>query len=340
MLAARAQSLLNQWARNEGYAYAVTEGKGWLEEAESAILAALNQGQREDSWRHFAILGQIWTAQNRVHQAMEAFRHVVLSAPQDGRAHWFLGQFLLKVGNLEEADVELRAAIRLYSAISDFQASLGELQLRNNNLQDAQSSLRRAIRLDPRNPHPRILLGELLAKKGKYRRAARSVTRALALVPTSHKALMTLASLLEAQGQTDKAVACLKRILARDPKNAEIAIRISNQYMRAGRLDEAEQTLRHALALQPVSAIYQHLSEVLAAQSRTADGIAAMTEACRLEPENQKYRVKLSELIESGAAGVPGPPMIGQLTATQEVLPNSRLAKSIGLLWHALRGKR
>jgi len=279
--------------------------KGQLKEAESVILAVLQQPGK--TWEHYIVLAQVYSAQKRTHEAREAYQHAVLVAPLQARPHFRFGEFLFRKGALREAEDELRAAIRISPNISDFHTSLGAVLLEQGWVKEAHPVLRRAIRLDRKSARAREVLGKLLARKGRYGAAERSLTKAHALDPDSRSALAYLAKLLEEQGKTDKAIACSKKILALDPSDAESHVRISRQYQRTGRLDEAEQAIRAALALQPSAEYCNRLSHILGAQSRACEAVAAMSEACRLDPESQVFRSRLADLAATnGASETPG----------------------------------
>jgi protein O-GlcNAc transferase len=321
--------------------------KGRLEEAESAIRNAIQSAlhsaakELQHNWQHYCILGRIWSAQKRTYDALSAFRHAVhLAPPSAAPPHWHLGECLLKKGELSEAEAEIRTAIRLNPRASAFHSSLGAVLLQQCFYDDAYSSLRRALRLDRKNLEPRILLAELLALRGDYRGAEKSLAKAHAFAPKSPRVLWALAKLFEEQGKTDKAVECTKKILERDPNNTGIHVRISNQYRKAGRLDEAEQMLRTALTLQPAPAIYQNLSHILEARSRRTEALAAMSEACRLDPENRAYRVRLADLTASNAASVTGPSTKAPEPAAQQELPvpEPRLLDRIRVFWLRIKG--
>jgi len=174
----------------------------------------------------------------------------------------------------------------------------------------AHSSIRRAIRLDRISPQPRIVLAELRAARRNYRGAERALNKALARAPNSPQVFWAFCKLYEKQGKTDQSVACMKKIFALNPTNAKIHIRISNQYNKAGRLAEATQALLTALALEPLPATYHNLSEVLDAQSLKAEAIAAMSAACKLDPDNKEYRLRLAKLAAGNAVETTAVPNI------------------------------
>ena len=308
---------------------------GRLTEAEVAAQAAL--AQSHNHWRVYTILGRIWFAQNRDKDAAEAFRHAVAVAPMFAPTHWRLAEFLMKKGDLEEAEAEVRRAIVLYPKEGSYHTTLGMVLMKRLQYNDARSSLRRAIRLNRRSPQPRIVLAQLLAERGKYRGAQRALTGALRRAPKFPQVLWALCNLSEDQGKVDQALAYARKILELDQTNAKIHIRIANLCKMAGRLHDAEMALRTALALQPLPATFQLLSEMMSGQSRRTEAIAAMMEACRLDPENLGYRTRLANLnarkdvSAAAAANKENAPI-----ATQQV-PN--FSDRIRFLWRAFKNR-
>ena len=279
--------------------------KGRLDDAEIAILSALKKSQRNGLY--YGILARIYSAQDRTIAAMEAFRHALSIVPLGAQVHWRFGEFLLKIGEFWEAEVEIKRAISLYPKESAYHVTLGTLLMRQCFYEAAYSSLQRAIRLDRKNPRPRMVLAELLAIQGNYYGAEKALTKALALAPDSSQALLALSKLLEKQGKMDEALVCTKKMIEHNPNRAAIHARISKQYRKAGRLDEA---------------------------------IVDMAEACRLEPENHAYRVGLASLTASSAASVTTCSIKGREPVSQNDLPISALrliAKKMFLLFRRFR---
>lgn len=198
--------------------------KGRLEEAENAVLSGL---KRTNSY-HYCILGKVWAAQNRTGEAMEAFRQAVSMAPMSAPERGHLAAFLLKNGELWEAETEIRKAIRLDPELSSYHTTLGEVLLEQRFFEDAHASLRRAIRLNRRNVRPRELLARLLAMKGKYRRAKKVLARAHVIDPSSASVLWNLSKIFEEQGKADEAVAAMREACKLVPANQAYRTRLAS----------------------------------------------------------------------------------------------------------------
>lgn len=283
---------------------------GQLEQAERAIQDAIKAAQMSPAagsrthWQHYCILGRIWSAQERAHEALDAFRYSVRIAPPNAAPpHWHLGVSLLKAGELSDAEAEVRTAIRLNPKTSAFHSSLAAILLQQCFYDEAHASLRRALRLNRKNLEPRILLAELLSLRGDHRAAEKELSRALKLAPKSPGVLWAFTKLFEHQGRTDKAVEYARKLIENDPGNISLHVRISKQYATAGRHEEA---------------------------------LAAMSEACRLDPENRAYRKRLADLVARNAPGAAVPLANAPEPATQSkpgVPETRRLGQKVRLFW-------
>ncbi len=281
---------------------------GQFDQAEKLILSTPKSSRND--WNYYVLLARVWAAQNRPQEALEALRHATSVAPLRAIPHWRLAEFLLKRGDLAEAEVEARRAIGIDPSGHSFHSTLASVLIHQCCYDEALSSIKRAIRLNRKHPQPHIVLAELYSAQRKYRRAESALKKALQLAPKSQQIHWALCKLFEETGDVDKAMACASEILKLHPKNARVQVQLANQYKKMGRLEEAERAFRAALALEPLPATYSSLSQVLAARSQRADATAAMTEACRLDPDNKSYKGRLANLTAGGGDGVPEPPSV------------------------------
>lgn len=280
---------------------------GRFDEAEKLILST-PKNSRSD-WNYYVLLARVWSAQDRPREAEEAFRHAAAVAPMRAIPQWRLAEFLLRHGDLREAESVARRAVTIDPNTHSFHSTLGAVLVRQCFYEQAYKSIRRAIRLNPKHPQPRIVLAELYSAQKKSRRAESALNKARKLAPNSQQILWALCKLYEDQGRTEKAMACVKRIISLDPANPKVQVLVANQCKKLGRLEEAEQALRAALALRPLAATYNSLSQVLMARSRRTDALAALTEACRLDPDNKAYQSRLAKMTSGSGDDDPESPI-------------------------------
>ncbi|HVL68543.1 MAG TPA: tetratricopeptide repeat protein [Vicinamibacterales bacterium] len=152
-------------------------------------------------------------------------------------------------------------------------------------------------------------LALILLRQGQHDDARRHFEEAVRLNPLVAEHHANLGRLLLQQGAIDEAIARLDAALAVDPDLPNVHSDKGVALLRAGRIDEALAQFDRALALAP-----QHpeaaINRAHALRARgvarmqageRADGIADLTEAARLQPQNAEFRNDLGvALLVSG----------------------------------------
>jgi tetratricopeptide (TPR) repeat protein len=116
-----------------------------------------------------------------------------------------LADALLRVGDLDAAIEECRAAIRLEQDDGRAHLQLGLLLSAKQDWRAAVSTLKEAIRLEPMLPHAHYSLGHVHYSLGNVTAAVQSYRQALELSPHFPDAHYRLALLLRVTGQTQEA---------------------------------------------------------------------------------------------------------------------------------------
>lgn len=116
-----------------------------------------------------------------------------------------LADALLRVGDLDAAIEECRAAIRLQQDDGRAYLQLGLLFSAKQDWRTAASALTKAIRLEPNLPHAHYSLGHVHYSLGDMTAAVQSYRQALELYPHFPDAHYRLALLLRVIGQTQEA---------------------------------------------------------------------------------------------------------------------------------------
>ena len=89
---------------------------------------------------------KIYTAQNRVEEALKEFPIVIALLPQDARLHYDFGVYLMNSGRSELSLKQLKRAVELAPANADYNGTLGTVLIRLNRYQEGLKYLRDAIR--------------------------------------------------------------------------------------------------------------------------------------------------------------------------------------------------
>jgi Flp pilus assembly protein TadD len=132
-------------------------------------------------------LGVVRYALNRFEGAIEAYRKALRAAKSTGPVHVGLGRALEALGRDEEAERELREAIRRDdgSSSSEFdpRVELGAFLFRQGRLEEALRTLQLAVRARPDSARARFELARTLTQFGRLNDAADQLVGALNLDP-------------------------------------------------------------------------------------------------------------------------------------------------------------
>jgi tetratricopeptide (TPR) repeat protein len=134
---------VGRWARS----VALLLQAGDLEEAERTGRAAIDAGAADA--RLFDLMGVVYRRQDRLGEAVDAFRRAVELTPRVARPHGQLADLLIRSGQFDEADSELQVAIDLDPTTGALHSSLARLRQRQGRIDNAIESAERAVELEP-----------------------------------------------------------------------------------------------------------------------------------------------------------------------------------------------
>src|SRR5574340_656887 len=216
-------------------------------ELESQTRALLER--HPDSGFAWKVLGA--TLQMQGKDSLSALRRAAELLPDDADAHYNLGNTLLTLGRLDEAEAGYRRALQLGPAHVDAYYNLGN-RLRNlGRLDEAEASYRRALQLKPDYAEVHGNLGNLMLEQGRLDEAEASYRRALQLKPGYAVAHYNLGNLLHDLNRLDEAEASYRRTLEIKPDHVGAHNNLGITLLDLGRMDEAEASHRRALEIDP-----------------------------------------------------------------------------------------
>ena len=201
-------------------------------------------------------LGGLTYARNMDYWSDEGiWRDTVEKRPANPRARLNYGIDLYAAGRLQDAERELREAVRLKDTSAAAHANLGPVLCALGQLDEGIAHLERALALDPEYTTAHGNLGEAYATQGKRALAARQFSLAVHASPDNPFLLNRLAWLLATAPEDDVRNGALAVELA--VRAASLTSRqdlmsletLSAAYAEAGRFEEAVHTGREALAL-------------------------------------------------------------------------------------------
>src|SRR5574340_384083 len=183
--------------------------------------------------------------------SLSALRRAAEFLPDDADAHYNLGNTLLTLGRLDEAEAGYRRALQLGPAHVDAYYNLGNTLRNLGRLDEAEASYRRALQLKPDYAEVHGNLGNLMLEQGRLDEAEASYRRALQLKPGYAVAHYNLGNLLHDLNRLDEAEASYRRTLEIKPDHVGAHNNLGITLLDLGRMDEAEASHRRALEIDP-----------------------------------------------------------------------------------------
>ncbi len=255
-----------------------------LEKAIAIMNIRINRSS-QDSGAYFT-LGRCLHAQNKLAEAVEAFRTAVRIRPDFAAAHHELGWALADLGKLDDAIVAYRKARRLkpdsvagYNNLASVLRELGKPM-------EAIAEIREAIRLEPDDGRIHDTLGVLLEEGGHFDKAIAEYRQVTRLKPDSASPHIHLARLLQKQGKIDQAHAELKEAVRVEPNNAHAYSALGHFLWLQQKPVEAIAACQEAIRLDPDFALaHNFLGLCLQGQGKLEQAIAEYRDAIRLKPD-------------------------------------------------------
>jgi hypothetical protein len=118
------------------------------------------------------VLGGLTWKQTQIwHDSERLWRHAVSVGPESRKAHYNLGNALLKGGELGEAIKHYREVLRIYPASADVHNNLGNAMFNRGELGKAIKHYRQALRINPAYAKAHNNLAVALLNEGKLTEA-------------------------------------------------------------------------------------------------------------------------------------------------------------------------
>jgi Flp pilus assembly protein TadD len=158
--------------------------------------------------------------------ASALFREVVSKHPSVVEGWNGLGNALLRLGKLPEADRAFRKALSLDPNYAAALSNAGLLRLKDGRPSEAATYFARAAALEPRNPAPRVNLAISHARRGAVAEAEETLAAARRAFPSNPDVLYHLGTVYERAGDIEKAREAYTSFLAvsngRQPVNERL----------------------------------------------------------------------------------------------------------------------
>ena len=154
----------------------------------------------------------------------------------------------LRDGKLEEAEKQLKEAMRLAPGHPDVLYLQGVLFLRQNKWVEAQKTLEKAAQVNPNNARTLAALGTALSNQGKYEEAITPLEKSLQLNAGGWETHWTLAKAYYYNKRYDEALKTSQEALVESHGKApEIKLLVAQSLSAVGRYEDSAQALREFL---------------------------------------------------------------------------------------------
>ncbi len=175
----------------------------------------------------------------------------------DAAAQGYLGDLLLHIHRLNDAEARLQQALALDPKLTMAEASLGILRARQGRFEEAKNTLQEAVKGDSNNYLAHYYYAYALSREGMdannlvrgYESETAATMRtelrkAIELSPTFPESYRLLAFVNMVTGeQLDDSINLLKRALVLSPGRQDVALDLAQIYLRQEKLDLARETL-------------------------------------------------------------------------------------------------
>ena len=234
--------------------------------------------------RFYASIGRLAGDAADVPGAIAAFARSVSASPNDPIGHKYLAGALLQQDRVDEAFVELVAALLIDPLDGDAHAGVGQIHLNAGRYDQAVTALRRAVELSANHAEARYALATALMRLGNTQEAARELERfeqAQRQMLADRRRNISLdvlkeeAALRAAEGSYDRAAALWQQAIDREPGRPSNHLGLAAALAGAGRIDAAIAHYEKAVALGADPVVYRRLAELYAKEGRIDDAARA-----------------------------------------------------------------
>ncbi len=223
----------------------------------------------------------------RVRDALEGYRRVLASEPDNPGALNLAGAAHAALGDVGEAAAALERCVRVAPDFPDAHANLGLAYRALGRHEDALAAQRRALALVPGDPETLNALGVTLRRLGRYRQAVAAYREAIAAAPGYGEARANLGNVLQDLDRMEEAADSYREAIALGVTAPSVHRGLGNALQRLHRLDEAIAAYRAALHADPdYVAALTDLGGALVECGRGAEGAEALRRAAGLSPRD------------------------------------------------------
>ena len=236
-------------------------------------------------------------------RASEQIHAVLQTTPDEPDANFQMGTLLADQGKLLAAiECFQKTLLQTPSPRADAHANLGAALRKLGRMEEAIVQLRAAVELDPNMVAAHVNLGLLLAAQRDFDEAAESFQRAVELEPTNETHQVNLAMAWVNAGKPELARQQLVALVRANPQLPTGRIYLSEVLVRLDRIDEAIDQLQEVVKTQPdASRIWMRLAELYEQNHRERAALEAYRQAERLLDGDPRVQTRIAWILATSS---------------------------------------
>lgn len=236
---------------------------------------------------------------NEPNRMLHILRRSVQMRPEDGLAHYHLGEALETMGQAEESLAAYRKSVDARPKEGLFWKSLGRVQRAVGQIDASIESLARAKDLLPGEADAHFQLGLSLESAGRGQEAEECYRRAAREDVNREEYWMALGRCCRGLGRLSDSQAALRRVLFLNPTQSAAHSEMAETLLRQQRHQEALAEVQAAIKGDPEVGLYHHQAARIHREAgQGQEALSFLSKAVELEPHRSAWRRELGELLE------------------------------------------
>lgn len=223
---------------------------------------------------------------------------MVNDAPEYFGGHYDLGLIYINQGRFDEAEKELKYALKLHPRYGRAYINLGAVYFKQKRFDEAEREFQRALQLKPDYPEAYYNLGLVYFNMERVDNAIEAFQNALKIKPDYTEAIQSLGSSYINKGLFYEAEKKLKEALLIKPDFSEAEYNLGIVYFNQGRLDEALSRFQKALRIKPDYAdAHNNLGAIYLSKKMIDEALSHFQKALLINPDNKVYKENFDKAL-------------------------------------------
>jgi tetratricopeptide (TPR) repeat protein len=235
-------------------------------------------------------------------RAITHFEACTSLQPENAQAHYFLGNGLIEMNRLSEAEVSYRRAVELEPDYAEALTNLGSVLQMQDKTDEAIPFYEKSLELNPGSVNAISNLAIALQQLGRAGESIQQYKKAIEIEPDTAFLHFNLGVVQEAVEAWEDAAASYQRALELEPENVEILVNLGILFHESGAFEKAIPLYRRASTLSPNEPTLNHkLALALREQGSLDEAIQLSHDAIADNKANPHSLIELSlALFEKG----------------------------------------